>query len=111
MAPSSRQFAGQLARDAGVRRGAERHLEWEGCFNVRDLGGLPTVGGSKTRWGAAVRADALDDLTAAGWEALLTHGVRTVIDLRNADERGRDAAPRPAGVATIHLPLDGIEDR
>src|SRR5215217_2076972 len=88
-----------------------RHLEWEGCFNVRDLGGLPVKGGGTTRWGAVVRADALDELTAAGWAALVAHGVRTVIDLRNDDERHEDAAPRPPEVTTVHLPLDAVEDR
>ncbi len=48
----------------------DRHLDWDGCFNVRDLGGLPAAGGGVTRWGAAVRADALDELTDAGWAAL-----------------------------------------
>jgi protein-tyrosine phosphatase len=87
-----------------------RRLDWEGCGNVRDLGGLPTDRG-ETRWGAAVRADALDRLTAAGWDALVAHGVRTVIDLRNDVERGADATPRPDSVTTLHLPLDGAEDR
>lgn len=90
---------------------AERHLEWEGCFNVRDLGGLPTVDGRETRAGELVRADALDGLTAAGWAALSAYGVRTVIDLRNADELGADVARRPASVQTVHLPLDGSDDR
>ncbi len=90
---------------------SDRHLDWDGCFNVRDLGGLMAAGSSVTRWGALVRADALDGLSAAGWAALADHGVRTVIDLRNDDERGPDAAPRPATVTTIHLPLDGTEDR
>lgn len=90
---------------------SERHLDWDGCFNVRDLGGLRTRDGRETRWGAAVRADALDGLTAAGWAALCEHGVRTIIDLRNDDERAPDAAPRPATVTTIHIPLDATEDR
>jgi protein-tyrosine phosphatase len=89
----------------------ERHLHWDGCFNVRDLGGLPAAGGRVTRWGAVVRADALDGLTATGWTALCAHGVRTVIDLRNDDERGPDAAPRPPAVTTVHLPLDASQDR
>jgi hypothetical protein len=89
----------------------ERHLEWEGCFNVRDLGGLPVAGRRQTRWGAAVRADALDELTAAGWAALVAHGVRTVVDLRNDDARGEDVAPRPVDVTTLHRPLDASEDR
>jgi len=94
-----------------MRMRAERHLQWDGCFNVRDLGGLPTTDGRTTRWGALVRADSLQDLTAAGWVAVLDHGVRTVIDLRNDEERGQDAAPRPAGIRTMHLALDAIEVR
>ena len=90
---------------------ADRHLAWEGCFNVRDLGGLPTTDGRVTRRGGVVRADTLDGLTAAGWEALVAHGVRTVVDLRNDDERGADAAPRPPGVTTVHVPLDAREHR
>ncbi len=85
--------------------------EWDGCANVRDLGGLRTGDGRAIRRGAIVRADALDRLSAAGWAALEAHGVRTVIDLRNDDELAADRAPRPAGVTTVHLPLDGVEDR
>ncbi len=89
----------------------DRHLDWDGCFNVRDLGGLPTADGRTTRWGAVVRADTLEELTADGWAALVGHGVRTVIDLRNDDELGEDVAPRPADVTTIRIPLDVAEDR
>ena len=90
---------------------ADRHLDWEGCFNVRDLGGLPTTDGRVTRRGAVIRADTLDGLTAAGWAALVAHGVRTVVDLRNDDERGADAAPRPASITTVRVALDASEDR
>lgn len=89
----------------------ERHLDWEGCFNVRDLGGLRTADGRVTRWGRVVRADALDRLTEAGWAALSEYGVRTVIDLRNDDEVTGDAAQRPASVTTVRLPLDASEER
>jgi protein tyrosine/serine phosphatase len=88
-----------------------RHLEWEGAFNVRDLGGLETLDGRTTRWRALVRADSLGALTAAGWSALAQHGVRTVIDLRNESERHIDAAARPSALTTVHLPLDAVEDR
>jgi protein-tyrosine phosphatase len=59
-----------------------RHLDWEGCYNVRDLGGLPTLDGGDTRWGAVIRSDLLGRLTAKGRGALLDYGVRTIIDLR-----------------------------
>jgi len=86
-----------------------RVLVWEGCENVRDLGGLPAGAGATTR-GALVRADSLERLTAHGWAAVLAHGVRTVIDLRNDDELGVDLAARPAALTTVRLPLDGVED-
>ena len=89
----------------------DRHLAWDGCFNTRDLGGLPTASGGLTRRGALVRSDAVQSLSADGWAALVDHGVRTVVDLRNDDERGPDAAQRPPEVTTILLPLDVSEDR
>src|SRR3954449_9500581 len=88
----------------------DRHLDWEGCANARDLGGMPTLDGRRTRRGAVVRADALDHLTAAGWAALWAHGVRTVVDLRNDDELTDDLSPRPAALTTVHAPLDGVDD-
>ena len=53
----------------------------------------------------------MDRLSAAGWAALEAYGVRTVIDLRHDDEPDEDLFPRPVGIATVHLPLDGIEER
>jgi protein-tyrosine phosphatase len=89
---------------------ANRHLDWDGCFNARDLGGIPLAGGGSTRWGAVVRSDCVDGLSAAGWSALQAHGVRTVIDLRNEDERHRDRSRRPTGVETLHVALDAIDE-
>ncbi|MEO6350427.1 MAG: tyrosine-protein phosphatase [Candidatus Limnocylindrales bacterium] len=67
-----------------------RVLDWEGCFNVRDLGGLTTAGGQRVRWGALVRADLLARLTESGRQSLLDHGVRTIVDLRFPDEVAKD---------------------
>lgn len=83
----------------------DRHLDWPACHNYRDLGGLPVAGG-QTRRGALVRGDSPERLTAAGWTALWEYGIRTVIDLRGAGEGKPDAAPRPAGLRTVRLPLD-----
>jgi protein-tyrosine phosphatase len=84
-----------------------RQLDWEGGLNVRDLGGLRTRDGGETARGAVVRSGSPDGLSERGWEALRAYGIRTIVDLRNDDER--DAEPR-AGVETLHLPLDGVED-
>ena len=88
----------------------DRHLNWDGCFNARDLGGLPTADGRTTRWGAVVRSDSLDHLTTRGWAALEAHGVRTIVDLRNDEERLSGSEPRAAGITTVHVPLDDIAD-
>jgi hypothetical protein len=74
----------------------------------RDLGGLATTDGRAIRPGALVRARSLDHLREDGWAALHAIGVRTLIDLRNDDERS--AAPAPDGISAIHLPLDGSDE-
>lgn len=58
---------------------ARRILNWEGCNNVRDLGGLPTRSGLRTRWGALVRSAHPAKLTAAGWGALYAHGIHRTL--------------------------------
>lgn len=78
-----------------MRQLQPRDLVWDGCLNVRELGGLPTRDGGETRFGAVVRADNVRQLTEEGWSALVEHGVCTVIDLRGDGERVDDP---PAGV-------------
>jgi protein-tyrosine phosphatase len=89
----------------------DRHLTWEGCWNARDLGGLPTRDGRSTRWGALVRSESLHRLTAAGWQALEAHGVRTLIDLRNIEQVATEPQHPPPGIATVGVPLEqGLEE-
>ncbi len=90
---------------------ADRHLEWAGCFNVRDLGGLPTAHGGSTARSAIVRSDSVGRLEPRGWDELEAYGIRTIIDLRNPTELGDDGAPRPASIETVNIPLDVTEDR
>jgi protein-tyrosine phosphatase len=73
---------------------ADRVLNWEGCYNVRDAGGLATPTGHIRR-AALVRSDVLARLTPAGRQALLNHGVRTIVDVRTPDEVARDWASYP----------------
>ena len=76
-----------------------RILALEAAHNFRDLGGYPTTDGRATRWRTLFRADGLHRLTAADLGVMEEIGLRTVIDLRTADElveRGRfplDAHP------------------
>jgi len=82
-----------------------RELSWDGCVNVRDLGGLGRI-----RLGAVVRMEQPKRLTEAGWAAAWAYGVRTFVDLRGDEERESDPdrALRPVGIATVHVPQDPV---
>jgi protein-tyrosine phosphatase len=77
----------------GANASDTRTLAWGGCLNVRDLGGLATADGRQVRRGALVRSDQLCRLNDDGRGALVAHGVRTVIDLRNPAEAQHDPDP------------------
>jgi len=81
-----------------------RDLVWDGCLNVRDLGGLDTANGGRTRYGAVVRADDVHQLSDEGWRALVAHGIRTVLDLRGDHER-EDDPPAELPVEVVHVPF------
>jgi protein tyrosine/serine phosphatase len=85
----------------------DRRLVWDGCVNVRDLGGLTTEDGATTRFGAVVRADNVCLLGSDGWRALIHYGVRRIVDLRHEHERDADP-PHADGVEIVHAPL--VED-
>lgn len=54
----------------------------EGCFNFRDAGGWPTVGGQTMRQGVLYRGDAPERLTEAGRATVAALGLTCVVDLR-----------------------------
>jgi protein-tyrosine phosphatase len=86
-----------------------RTLEWEGCLNVRDLGGVPLAGGGATRFGSLIRADNIRQLTDAGWRSLARHGVTRIVDLRWREELDEDP-PRDVDIDVVHVSLLGELD-
>jgi protein tyrosine/serine phosphatase len=81
-------------------------LVWDGCVNVRDLGGLPAGDGRRTQFNRVVRADNLRRLSDRGKEALVDHGVTRVVDLRFPEELALDA-PGDLPVEVVHVSLLG----
>lgn len=73
------------------------NLLWDACYNVRDLGGLPTIDGRRTRSHTLIRSDILARLTSTGKQALIDYGVATVIDLRWPDEVAGEPSAFAAG--------------
>jgi protein-tyrosine phosphatase len=90
----------------------KRVLVWDGCNNVRDLGGLRTYDDRMTRWGAVVRADSPARLTEAGWSALYAHGIRTIITLRTDGmvENELTFTPRYPDLVTVQAAIEDITD-
>jgi protein-tyrosine phosphatase len=84
-----------------------RRIALAGVFNLRDLGGYPTRGGS-IPWGVLFRSDALHQLDEAGVAGLAALGLRTIVDLRTHGEV--EIAPSPLEALTArhsHVSLLG----
>ncbi|MGY1691587.1 tyrosine-protein phosphatase [Geodermatophilus sp. SYSU D01105] len=65
----------------------DRWLTLDGTTNTRDLGGLPTSDGGRTRRGRILRSDNLQTLSDADVRRLVDEvGLREVIDLRTTAE-------------------------
>ncbi|WP_309102865.1 tyrosine-protein phosphatase [Microbacterium sp.] len=90
--------------------------DWDGAFNLRDLGGIPLRTGGSTAIGQVFRSGRPETLTDAGWAALRAAGVTTVIDLRNPPERTRRvtdpvlADGHALGVDIVHAPTEDPDD-
>lgn len=93
-----------------------RDLSWNGGRNLRDLGGLPTplARTGSTRQGRVARGGRRETLTADGWDDALTWGLRSVVDLRNADEMGQRStdpgATEPPSVTIRSAPTEDEQD-
>ena len=81
-----------------------RHIECEGTFNIRDIGGYPTSCGRQVRSRLAYRADGLHRIPPGGPRALDHLGLRTVIDLRTPTEVSAGAFAAKEAVV-INLPI------
>ena len=88
-------------------------LNFPRLLNARDLGGLRTRNGERTREKSLLRTDDLYKLTPEGAHALLAYGVTTVIDLRWPEELEARPTPFRGGAGKVRYAhvslLDGSE--
>ena len=91
--------------------GPNRVIELQGTSNLRDLGGLPTRDGARTRFGRLYRSAKLSNLTPADEQRLATLSIRSVCDLRGEAERGRDVSSTLRGSHLHLLPMEAHLDR
>ena len=110
LGPFDARFRHVLALEDEVGRRieiAERKLPLDGPRNFRDLGGYPTHGERRVRWGQIFRADSLADLSDADIAYLERLGLARVIDLRG-DSEVSDRPNRLAGrepFSYVQLPI------
>lgn len=63
-----------------------RHIELDGAYNFRDLGGYSSPEGHSTRWKKVFRSDSLARLSDRDWTRLEKLGIGSIIDLRSSSE-------------------------
>ena len=85
----------------------ERTIGFELVFNVRDLGGLPTVDGRRVRPGHVFRADGVQRLAGEDLDRARALRLTTVVDLRTEGEiqRGGRFPVEHYPVDWHHLPI------
>jgi protein-tyrosine phosphatase len=80
-------------------------LNFSGGCNFRDIGGYGTQGGQTIRWGKVYRTGVLSYFTQDDAQHLIKLNVRTICDLRRAEERAREPTKWP-DTTTVHLNWD-----
>jgi protein-tyrosine phosphatase len=85
---------------------ADDSIETTGLRNLRDLGGLPTAGGGRTRPGVILRSEAPVAMSPDQLAALAALGLRSALDLR--DEANEDVFAMPTLPPGVERLVAGI---
>lgn len=85
----------------------QRHLDFSGAKNFRDLGGYRTVDEKVVRWGLLYRSDALHKLTDVDLKHLSALDLNRVIDFRSEYEKGQepDRLPGDVNIQRVEIPI------
>lgn len=86
---------------------SNRHLVFDGPINFRDLGGIPTKEGKRTKWGKIFRSDKLSELSDNDLVKIKDLGITTVVDFRTNSEveEEPDRLPEELGITSFHLAM------
>ena len=90
---------------------ASRLLPLEKGRNFRELGGYETVDGKTVKWGKLFRSGVLSNLTDNDYKYLDNLGIKTIVDLRDNNERATEVTQWKAGeVETISTDYGQVLD-
>jgi len=89
-----------------------RRIDLDGQKNFRDLGGYSNIYGESVRWRILFRSGDLHDLTDADLLIVDNLDLQLVIDFRSEEEIDARPDRLPAGVKTLHDPIniEGFEE-
>jgi len=99
------------AADGCVVWVAERFVPLQGTVNFRDVGGYETENGRVVRWGQLFRGGILANLTDADQDRLQVIGLRTICDVRSAEEAARrpDRLDRLTDLTHLQLGVETVD--
>jgi protein-tyrosine phosphatase len=86
-----------------------RVLSFAGGCNFRDIGGYPAAGGRSVRWGRVFRAGVLSYFKSSDHAQLQALRVRSICDLRRADERAKEPTRWPDHSVEALVFEDGVD--
>ncbi|CAA0093058.1 Tyrosine-protein phosphatase [Zhongshania aliphaticivorans] len=85
-----------------------KRIELQGARNFRDMGGYSVANGRTIQFGKLYRSDQLCDLTDSDADVLNAIGIRTVVDFRRSNERGK-SPNHPINPDVNHISLPVVE--
>jgi protein-tyrosine phosphatase len=85
-----------------------RFIKLDKAYNFREIGGLSTSAGKKMKMSVLYRSDELSKLTAGDRKIFSRLNIKTIIDLRGAQERMKklDKIPPELNTQILNIPID-----
>lgn len=95
------------------QRAVHRHLNFEGIYNFRDLGGYTTYDDRRVKWGTLYRSGSLHGASPSDLHWLSELNLHTLVDFRSAAEKAEepDRLPEPNNIEVVEIPaMDNGDD-
>ncbi|MDR3118677.1 MAG: tyrosine-protein phosphatase [Mediterranea sp.] len=77
--------------------------------NFRDIGGYTATKGKQVRWGMLYRSAQIEGFSGSTLKELKNIGIKTVIDLRTAEETAKTPPLEEQGFNVVRIPIETIE--
>jgi protein-tyrosine phosphatase len=88
---------------------ASRNSVIPGIQNFRDIGGYVAARGKQVRWGMLYRSAQIENLSCSTLKELKNIGIKTVIDLRTAEEVVKTPHLEEQGLNVVHIPIGTVD--